>query len=327
MTLPTVHVYVLGGTITMAAGSGGGIAPKLTGDDLLAQVPGLDKVARLGVKTPFLKPGASLTFKEIADVAALIEADSADGYVVVQGTDTIDETSYLLDLLHQGAEPVVVTGAMRGAAALSADGPANIMAAIHTAAHPDAADRGVLVVLNDEMHNARDVEKMNKGLVQAFQSPNRGPVGFYLEGQPRFMRRPDARPVLNLKPECFGRVAIIKASLDCDDALLRAAPDLGYDGVVLEATGAGHVPGQLLEAVDSVLARIPMVLASRVPAGPVFQNTYGFPGSEMDMIRRGAIPAGWLSPHKARLLMAVALGSGFSAAQIRQVFERAAMAP
>lgn len=323
MSLPAIHVYVLGGTITMAAGSGDGIAPKLTGEDLMTQVPGLSDVANVVVKTPFLKPGASLTFAELSRVAAMIHAEPAQGYVIVQGTDTIDETAFLLSLLYEEAAPIVVTGAMRGASALSADGPANLLAAIHTAADPAAVGRGALVVLNDEIHSATHVEKMHKGLVQAFQSVNGGPVGYYLEGQPRFLQRPGSRPALGFgNSTAPGKVVVVKVVLDGDDALLRATLDLDYEGVVVEAMGAGHVPGQYLEAIDLLLARIPVVLASRVVAGPIFQNTYGFPGSEIDLIRRGVIPAGWLSSHKARLLLAVALGAGQNTKAIQDTFSR-----
>ncbi|QIM48127.1 asparaginase [Pusillimonas sp. DMV24BSW_D] len=323
MTLPTVHVYVLGGTITMAGGAGTGIVPKLSGEDLMAQVPGLRDVANVVVKTPFLKPGASLTFAELTNVAAMIQDDPAQGHVVVQGTDTIDETAFFLGLLHNAQAPVVVTGAMRGASALSADGPANLLAAIHTAGHPEAADRGALVVLNDEIHQALHVEKMHKGLVQAFQSVNGGAVGYYFEGRPRFLHpAPQHRAVLFSNRVAPERVAVVKAVLDGDDALLRATLDLGYHGVVVEAMGAGHLPAQYLDALDTLLERIPVVLASRVPAGPVFQNTYGFPGSEIDLIRRGVIPAGWLSPHKARILLAAALGAGQNVQEVRATFAR-----
>jgi len=153
MHLPSVHVYVLGGTITMTADAGSGIAPTLTGEDLMARAPGLSDVARISVHTPFLKPGASLTPAEIGALAKQIRQRQTAA-VVVQGTDTIDETSFLLELLHTDDTPVVVTGAMRGAQALGADGPANLAAAIRTAAARLAWGRGVMVVLNDEIHSA-----------------------------------------------------------------------------------------------------------------------------------------------------------------------------
>lgn len=322
MSLPVINVFVLGGTITMAPSKDGGITPTLTGDDLVAQVPGLDKVAQLAVHTPFLKPGASLTMAEVAHVAALIAADTqAAGSVVVQGTDTIDETSFLLSLLHQSDAPIVVTGAMRGASALSADGPANLLAAVSTAAHADSRGRGVLVVLNEEIHDAVYVEKMHKGLVDSFKSSSGGALGYFIEGLPRYVARAERRIVPGLGAvERFGKVGILKAALDDSDDLLRALPGLGYEGLVFEGMGAGHVPASLVPALEELAAQMPVVLASRVLGGPIFKGTYGFPGSEIDLLRRGLVSAGWLSPHKGRLLLAAVLGAGGDVGRVREAF-------
>lgn len=305
----------------MAPGTGG-ITPQLTGDDLTAGLPALLGLARLNVRTPFLKPGASLTMSEIALLAHEIASDAqADGSVVVQGTDTIDETSFLLQLLYDGDAPVVVTGAMRGAAAPGADGPANLMAAIATAASKQARGHGVLVVLNDEIHHASAVEKMHKGLTNAFQSPDGGPLGYCMEGAVRIVRAMHAMAQPHFAPVRFGKVAIVKVGLDDDPDLLEALPGLGYEGVVIEAMGAGHTPAKWVPALESIAGRMPVVLASRVIGGPVFRDTYGFAGSETDLLKRGLIPAGWLSPHKARLLLSVSIGSGLDNQGVKTAFE------
>jgi L-asparaginase len=320
MDLPAVNVYVLGGTITMAPGTSG-ITPKLTGEDLTAGLPALRDLARLNVQTPFLKPGASLAMTEIAQVAQEIAADTqADGSVVVQGTDTIDETSFLLQLLYNGDAPLVVTGAMRGAAAPGADGPANLTAAITTAASKHARGHGVLVVLNDEIHHASTVEKMHKGLTSAFQSPGGGPLGYCLEGTVRLVRSNRATAWPHFAPARFGKIAIVKVSLDDEPDLLQALPGLGYEGAVIEAMGAGHTPAKWVPALEAIAGKMPVVLASRVLGGPVFRNTYGFPGSEIDLLRRGLICAGWLSPHKARLLLSVAVGAGLDGQGLKTAF-------
>lgn len=322
---PTVHILVLGGTITMAPQAAGGIAPSLTGADLVAAVPALADVAAIVVATPFLVPGASLTFAQIADVRALaaaaVEAGAA-GVVVVQGTDTIDETSFLLDLGWTADAPLVVTGAMRGAAAPGADGHANLLAATIVAAAPEARGQGVLVVLNDEIHAARLVEKTHTGLASAFAAPGFGPLGHVMEGRARLpfaLRRP---PVLPAAPGAkdLPPVAIAKATLGDDGRLIRAVADLGYRGLVLEAMGAGHVPAALAEPLEALSARMPVVLATRVPGGPVFRATYGFPGSERDLIAKGLVPAGLLSAHKARLLLAVLLAGGADRRAVADAF-------
>lgn len=163
MPLPKVHVIVLGGAIIMIPDFTGGIVPSLSGEDLLEQVPGLASIAEIDVATSTLVPGASLTIAAIGRVASRISELSVmdvAGVVIVQSADTIDETSFLLDLWCDGAIPVVMTGAMRGATALGADGPANLLAAVTLAASSTAWGLGVLIVMNDEVHSARFVVQL-----------------------------------------------------------------------------------------------------------------------------------------------------------------------
>lgn len=323
MTLkPRVHVIVLGGTITMMPKPEGGIVPSLGGDDLIAAVPALPGVAELSVETPFLVPGASLSFTQLRQVSQRVEAaiaGGAHGVVVVQGTDTIDETAFLLDLAHASSAPVVVTGAMRGADAPGADGPGNLLASISVAASTEAEGLGVLVVLNDEIHSARFVEKSHKALPSAFTNPSAGPVGAFIEGEVRVFMRPERIAAQSPMPD-LARVATIKLALGDDGDLITAALERGYAGLVIEAMGAGHVPAATLPELVEAVAKIPVVLTSRVPAGPVFERTYGFPGSERDLLAKGLIPAGLLSPHKARLLLAYRLGQGDDRAAIAEAF-------
>lgn len=310
MTLPTVRVVVLGGTITMAPSSEG-ITPKLTGDDLLKLLPDIDQVANVLVETPFLKPGASIEPEEVIDLARGIQTQGANGIagtVVVQGTDTIDETSYMLDILCDTPEPVIVTGSMRGAAALSADGPANLMAAIRTAADPAARSHGAMVILNDEIHAARSVEKSHKALLSSFESLQGGPIGYVFENKVEMIRQPATRNA-HLTPTRFGKVAMIKAGLGSHTDLIDALPSLGYEGAVIEATGVGHLPAKFVEPLEKLSKQMPVVLCSRVNKGPVFTNTYGFPGSEIDLLKRGLLRGHWLSAHKARLLLGCLIGA------------------
>lgn len=317
---PRIHVLVLGGTITMLPQSVGGIAPTLDGATLLAAVPGLSALANIAVSTPFLVPGASLSLPQLAEVAERIEAvlsEGTAGVVVVQGTDTIEETAFFLDLLHRGSQPVVVTGAMRGAGSPSADGDANLTAAIAVAASPAARDAGVLVVLNDEIHAAGHVRKLNTALPSAFASPGSGPLGGVAEGTVNLRLRPAARPSLHLSaPSDYPAVAIVKASLGDDGRLVAAAHDLGYRGLVVEAMGAGHVPADWVAPLADAVSAMPVVLATRVPGGPVFTRTYGFGGSETDLLNRGLVPAGFLSAEKARLLLTLLLGDQRSGPEI-----------
>ena len=287
-----------------------GIVPTLSGADLVRAVPGLDRIARISVETPFLVPGASLEFEHLRRVSqriAQVIAAGAAGVVVVQGTDTIDETAFLLDLAHDAEAPLVVTGAKRGADAPGADGPANLKAAVTVAAAATARGLGTLVVLNDEIHSARLVEKTHKALPSAFSSPSAGPLGAVIEDEVSLVLKLARLPSLGVMPE-MARVAIVKLGLGDDGALVKAAVECGYDGIVIEGMGAGHIPAAVLPSVEAVGDRVPLVLASRVAAGPVFRRTYGFAGSEQDLLARGLIPAGILSATKARLLLGFLLG-------------------
>jgi L-asparaginase len=327
MTLPHILVVSLGGTITMTASAAGGITPTLTADQLLSSVPQLSSVASLEALTRFSLPGASLSIQNLAEVAVLLKerfAAGIDGAVVVQGTDTIEDTAFVLDLLTDGTRPVVVTGAMRGPQAPGADGPANILAAVTAAADQRLAGLGAVVVLNDEIHAARWVQKSHTALTSAFTSPGTGCIGIVSEGRVELMMTPrrDISPLPSLLHN-DSRVAMVSLGLGEDGRLLPALKELGYAGAVIEGMGAGHVPAAAVAAVAQLVTQMPVVLCTRVRGGRVFTKTYGFAGSEMDLIAKGAIPCGHLSAGKARLLLTLLLcsGSGASAERIRQAFQ------
>ncbi|MBB3770680.1 L-asparaginase [Angulomicrobium tetraedrale] len=322
MTRPRLLVLSLGGTITMTASAAGGIAPTLGAAELVAAVPGLGEVAEIEARSPLRLPSPSLTLDHVVTVAAEIRMGFGagfDGAIVIQGTDTIEETAFALDLLVPGERPVVVVGAMRGPQQAGADGPGNLLAAALVAAAPAARGLGALAVLNDTIHAARFVRKAHTALTSAFVSDNGGPLGLVAEGRPRFFARPAPvdLPALHLVPGDMPPVALIKMAMGDDGRLLRAVPELGYAGVVIEGMGAGHVPAPLADLVGEVALTLPVALASRTLAGPVFERTYGYAGSEIDLIGRGALPAGLLSGPKARVLLALALKAGWDRAAIR----------
>lgn len=325
MSIPRLLVLSLGGTITMTAGAGGGISPTLGAAELVAAVPGLAELAQIEARSPLKVGSASLTLENIAAVAAEIRAGFAqgfDGALVIQGTDTIEETAFALDLLVGDERPVVVVGAMRGPQQPGADGPANLLAAACVATSEAARGLGTLVVMNDEIHAARFVRKAHTALTSAFVSDMAGPLGLVAEGRVRLLARV-ARPALPA-PEAgvaaLPPVALLKIAMGDDGRLLRAVPGLGFAGLVIEGAGAGHVPGVMAESLGEVAAHMPVVLASRTLAGPVFERTYAYPGSEIDLLARGALSAGLLTGVKARLLLTLALAAGWDRAALARAF-------
>lgn len=301
-----------------------GVSPTLDAADLVAAVPGLSEVGAIEAVSFRRIPGPHLTVDDILELGRFIQReltrDEVAGAVITQGTDTIEETAFLLDLVLEAENPVIVTGAMRNPMSLSPDGAANLYASARVAASPSARGMGVLVVLNDEIHSARFVQKTHTASPSAFASVN-GPLGWITEGEPRLLTRPNQKIRLPARPDGPHRpVALLTASLDDDGRILAALPGLGFEGVVVEGTGGGHVPEHLAEKVDQVVAEMPVVFASRVGRGEVLRETYGFLGAEIDLQRRGAIPAGWLDGPKARSLLALLLRCDASRDSIAEVF-------
>jgi len=322
--LASVTVISTGGTIAMTPlDAGEGVSPSLSAADLLREVPGLDRVARLSAVAFRRLPGAHL---ELVDVIALAERierelDEGAGVVVTQGTDTLEEVAYALDLLLSPERPVVVTGAMRNPSVLSADGPANLSAAVRVAASPEAAGHGVLVVMDDEIHSARLVQKGHASGLGAFSSFP-GPIGWLSEDRVRIVLQPVAHPALSVPPARDpAPVALITGALGDDGRLLDELPDAGFAGVVIEALGGGHLPAPMAERAGALVERMPVVFSTRVGSGEVLRETYDFPGSEVDLIRRGLLPAGALDGPKARILLSLSLHAGLDRDEIRRRFD------
>lgn len=324
MNKPLVAVASLGGTITMTSSTGTNVQPTLTADDLILGVPGLADVGDLRARTIATKPGASLTIAHLEETLLwareAVHAGAA-GAVIIQGTDTIEESAYLLDLHWDREEPLVVTGAMRHPASAGADGPGNLLAAVMTAASENARGRGVMVVLNDTIHAAEQVHKGRASGLDAFMSGSFGPLGVVEEGKVHF-RGPTGRRVPLDGPVQRGpaKVALLETHFGDDGALVDLAVAAGYQGIVIGAFGVGHVPSAVAEAIGRAAESIPVVFATRTGAGTTYARTYGFNGSESDLIARGAIGAGWLSPKHARMLLERLISEGCNRSLIAAEF-------
>lgn len=328
--LPRIAVLATGGTIagTSTPGDGTSYAAGAFGiDQLLAAVPGLAAIATLQAEQ-IASVGSQDMRHDIwhalaTRVAALCEDEQVDGIVITHGTDTIEETAYFLDLVIPPGKPLVLTGAMRPATALGADGPANLYAAVALAGHASARDRGALVLMNEHIHDALRVQKIAASGLAAFASPDRGIAGVMEGDMPLFYQPPrshggvwGARPRMPLaEPAQWPRVGVLHAHADmqADVAEFMAAR---YQGVVLAGVGNGNASAAAMRALADAAARgVAVVRASRTGRGYVGR------GVEVDDDELGFIAAAALSPQKARVLLMLALMSTNDRATLQSWFD------
>jgi len=306
-----IVLITTGGTISTRDVDGSGARPALRAADLLQAVPGLERVADLEAQEFDFIPGAYMTLEKMADLSrrtsAILARADVDGVVITHGTDTLEETAYLLYLTVAAEKPVVVTGAMRNASQIGFDGYRNLYDAVRTAAAEEAQGLGPLVVLNEEVHSARWVTKTNGQKEDTFQSPAAGRVGVAYGDRIAFFLRPRPRRVLEPRPE--PRVDLIRLWAGCDDRFLRCSLEHGPRGVVLETFGGGRVPPPLLPAIDDAIERgVAVAATTRCLTGGMW-DMYGYAGAFRDLKRRGVLFAQDLPGHKARLALAVGLGN------------------
>jgi L-asparaginase len=310
-----VAVIFTGGTISMETDSAaGGNVPRLDAAAILARTPGLADIADVVPIDRGLTPASHFTFPQLFDLARAADAAArpADvaGCVVVQGTDTIEETSFFLDLVLRTDKPVVVTGAMRSASHPGYDGPANIRDAVRCAASPALKGEGVLVVLAGSIDAADDVTKTHSSSYETFKSLNFGPIGRVDGDTVRIMRRRTGRRRVEATAAAE-RVHLITAHVAMDGSLVDAALAAGTDGLVVEATGAGNTSAQLLDACRrAIVGGTPVALTTRCPAGRA-STDYAFLGGGATWVHSGAMLAGYLGGPKARVALAVGIGAGF----------------
>jgi L-asparaginase len=317
---PRVLVLATGGTIGSAPSGG-----QVTGDELVASIPELMGRASVSVETIAAVGSSELKFTDWARLVERIRGAFARdpklaGIVVTHGTDTMEETAFLLDLVIADPRPVVVTGSMRQSRVTSADGPGNLLEAIMTAADASSRNRGTLVVLDDEIHAAAAVAKTNTTRLSTFKSPDQGPVGYVspVIGLRYFHSAGRAHRTYALTPSQiagFPRVDILTSYLGGDDTLLKAALAAGDKGLVIAGFGSGTMTPAVDATADAAAkAGVPVVFSSRVQSGPVHDGSYG------EVHRPAAfVMSGLLNPVKARVLLLVHLAAGGE--NLNQAFE------
>ena len=317
----SVKVLAAGGTIAMSGE--GGAQPALDAAALLAGVPALAGQRDIESETVANLPSAHLSLADQLRICrtARDAARSGVGVVVTHGTDTLEETAMLCDVLHDSDAPIVFTGAIRAASAPGADGPANIVDAVSVARSEEALGLGVLVVFGGEIHHARCARKTDTTSLTAFSSPQTGPLGRVTEGHPTLWSRVPRS--LSLDPPVLDRRVLVVPTMAGDDgSLARAALATEPDGIVIGTLGAGHLHPELLRLWAEASERIPIVAYCRPERGVVLTGTYGYPGSEQELRESRIIPAAFLSPQAARMKLLACLASGLSIDETREAFRQ-----
>lgn len=323
---PNIVILATGGTIA-GAGSTGGYgytSGQFKVKDLIQAVPNLDKLANLSGEQI-----ANIGSQDMNDqvwlklanrVNELLASPKVDGIVITHGTDTMEETAYFLDLVVKSRKPVVLVGSMRPATAISADGPANLYNAVAVAANPGARGRGVMVVINDEIHSARNVIKTNTTNVETFNSPNRGMAGVVNSGTINWYEPMDKKNTTQTEFSVKGltelpRVDIVYAYANMDATLINAAIEAGAKGIVVAGVGDGNMTKPALDALAQAAAKgILVVRSTRLPTGMVMRN------AEVDDDKLGFVASGELNPAKSRVLAQLALTRTNDPKRVQEMF-------
>jgi L-asparaginase len=327
VSMARVHILATGGTIAGKAGSeveAGYRSGEVGVEKLIHAVPEICSLAEVKGEQ-FAQVGSqdmndSLWLKLAERMNTLFNRNEADGVVITHGTDTAEETGYFLHLVVKSERPIVLTGAMRPATSLSADGPLNLFNAVAVAAHPETHGRGAIVAINDDLHSARDVTKSNTTDVQTFISPGPGLLGTATYGRIRYFRRPSRRHTVTSDFSLNGikqlpRVDIIYAHANMPADLVRASVSLGARGIVIAGMGNGNVSSETAGAIaEATKTGVMVVRATRVISGDVGRNI------EADDDTLGSIAADQLNPQKSRVLLQLCLAKGMDRNATQEAF-------
>ncbi len=331
-----IGLIFTGGTISMKLDPATGAAvPAMGADDLIAEIPAVRDVADFAVEDFSRLPGPHVTpdhmWRLARRAAAWLDRPDVDGLVVTHGTDTIEETACLLDLVLVSTKPVVLVGAMRTVSDPSWDGPANLLAAARVAASPSSQGRGVLIVMDEHILPARETRKVHTESSRSFAAPEFGPVGVVDAGAVIYRRGPLARPGWHAPEAEPGlrvgrletRVELLATWTGMHDEVVRSVGTRGSRGLALVAFGRGNVPPSIMPALTDLIRRDVLVtVSSRCLAGRVGPR-YGYAGAGLRLQQAGALLAGDLAAPQARLLQMVALGGAASVDEAREWIVRA----
>lgn len=315
-----------GGTIAMKRDlRTNSMIPATSGTELLRAVPEIDQIAEIELFEFSNIDSSEMTPQMMFELSQLVQKNVARkdifGIVITHGTDTLEETAYMLDLLIKSDVPIVLTAAMRGFDDPGTDVPANLSAAVKVASAEICRGIGTVVVMNDEIHAAREVRKTYTSNVATLESPNYGPLGIVDEDNVIIYRQSLTREHLSV-PKIEPNVALVKMTAGDDGSLIECAAERGVAGMVIEGLGRGNMPTPAAEKVISAIRKgIPVVLTSRCFKGRVL-GIYGGTGGGKMLREAGVIYGGDLSGQKARIKLMVALGLTREINKLKIIFEK-----
>lgn len=318
-----IVVIHTGGTISMHMNNlTGAVIPGDT-NPLNADIDKLSQYAKIVEIEAFNLPSPHMTPHEMFLLKNIIDEQSSqmqvDGFVITHGTDTLEETAYFLDLTIERNTPIILTGAMRSSNEVGADGVYNLLSAVRVAISEDAIGKGVLVVMNDEVHTAQNVTKTSTSNVSTFQSPQYGPIGIITKSGVHFHHIPHGHDTFTVD-SIHKKVALLKVYAGMDADLLEMIGTNGYDGIVLEGLGQGNVPPSIVPAIKNLLNQsIPVVIVSRCYNG-IAQPVYGYEGGGKMLDDLGVVFAHGLSGQKARIKLLLGLSQTGGSSDVTSLF-------
>lgn len=266
--------------------------------------------------SPHIKPKHMLAlYQKIKE-----EADHYDGFVITHGTDTLEETAYFLDTMEVPHKPIVLTGAMRSSNELGSDGVYNYLSALRVASDDKAADKGVLVVMNDEIHAAKYVTKTHTTNVSTFQTPTHGPLGLIMKHEILYFKTAEPRVRFDLD-RIQGLVPIIPVYAGMTEELLDLLPVDQLDGLIIQAFGAGNVPKETAQKLNALIQEgLPIALVSRCFNG-IAEPVYAYEGGGVCLQNAGVFFVKELNAQKARLKLLIAINAGLRGEELRAYME------
>ena len=326
MKKPRVAIIFTGGTISMTVDPRIGAAiPSLSNDEIMSLVTNIDKFAEIEsidfgkLPGPHIGPSKMMELRGL--VLKTISRDDICGVIITHGTDTLEETAYLLDLSINCEKPIVVAGAMRNSSELGYDGPSNLAAAVCTAISPYSKNKGVLVVMNNTVNAAGEVTKTNTLSLDTFKSLEFGALGVVDNDRVIFHRDVINRqyiPTDGIETD----VDLIKCAAGMDSKFIEYSVDTGAKGIVLEALGRGNVPPKMIEGIKYAIDNgVFVVVVSRCPTGRVL-DTYGYEGGGKQLRNMGIILGGNLPGQKARIKLMLALSVTRDTEKLRRIMEQ-----